>query len=149
MNSEYYLQSGLPIEGGPSPDGLDAEYWMGLQEERIKIQRCNSCLTWQWGPEWICHKCLSSDMGWCEVPPNGIIYSWQRVWHPAHAALTDQGPYIVVLVELPAAGNVRVVGNLLGNPQQNVNIGAEVVAHFEHHSDTENPYTLLQWRVAN
>jgi len=35
-------------------------------------------------------------------------------------------PYVVVLVELPDAGNVRMLGNLLGDPQQAVKIGAEV-----------------------
>ena len=30
--------------------------------------------------------------------------SWERAWHPVHPALKDHGPYIVVLVELPDAG---------------------------------------------
>ena len=32
-------------------------------------------------------------------------------------ALNGHGPYIVVLVELPEYGNIRMVGNLLGDPQ--------------------------------
>jgi uncharacterized OB-fold protein len=55
-------------------------------------------------------------------------------------------PYIAVLVELPEAGNVRMVGNLLGDPEQKVVIGSEVEAVFEDH-DGEEPYTLVQWRV--
>ena len=50
----------------------------------------------------------------------GVIYSWERVWHPVHPALAGHGPYIVVLVELPHAGGVRMVGNLLGDPRQAV-----------------------------
>ena len=118
-----YLHAGLP---GPvaAPDGLDAPYWQGLRDEQLLLQRCDACGRFQWGPEWICHRCLSFDVGYAPVEPRGVIYSYERVWHPVHPALTDQGPYVIVLVELPAADNVRVVGNLLGDPRERVEIGA-------------------------
>lgn len=141
-----YLKPGLP-QPAPMADGLDGPYWDGLREEKIRLQRCNQCNGWQWGPEWVCHQCLSFNMGFAEVPPVGRIFTWQRVWHPVHPALSEQGPYIVVVVELPGANNVRVVGNLLGDPHQTVVIGAAVEAVFEHHDAAEPPYTLLQWQV--
>jgi uncharacterized protein len=48
-----------------------------------------------------------------------------------------------VVVELPDAGNVRLVGNLLGDPMQEVRFDAPVEAVFEDHEG----YTLVQWRV--
>ena len=142
-----YLAPGLP-QPVPAPDGLDAPYWNGLKEEKILLQRCDDCGGWQWGPEWICHHCHSEKLSFEEVSGEGIIYSYERVWHPVHPALKEQGPYIVVLVELPDAGNVRLVGNLLGDPHQEVTIGAPVNAVFEHHPDGEPAFTLLQWTVA-
>jgi len=65
-----------------------------------------------------------------------------------HPALKEVGPYIIVVVELPHAGSVRMLGNLLGDPLQTVEIGAPVEAVFEHHNDAEPPFTLLQWRVS-
>ena len=120
-----YLRSGLPAPA-PQPDGLDAPFWEGLRSERLLLQRCNECEGWQWGPEWCCHRCHSFDLRYEEVEPTGIIYSHQRVWHPVHPALAEQGPYIIVLVELPHADNVRMIGNLLGEPQQPLEIGAAV-----------------------
>ena len=79
--------------------------------------------------------------------PRGRIYSWERAWHPVHPALTDHGPYIVVLVELPDAGGVRMLGNLLGDPRQAVQIGAPVEAVFEPHDEAAPPFTLVQWRM--
>ncbi|CAN0397084.1 unnamed protein product, partial [Phaeothamnion confervicola] len=76
------------------------------------------------------------------------LYSHQRVWHPVHPALQDQGPYIIALVEIPHADNVRLVGNLLGDPHQPLVIGTEVEAVFEQHAEAEPPFALLQWRVA-
>jgi uncharacterized protein len=38
-------------------------------------------------------------------------------------------------------------GNLLGDPRQQVTIGAQVLAVFEPHDDAATPYTLVQWRT--
>jgi uncharacterized OB-fold protein len=80
------------------------------------------------------------------VSGRGRIYSWERVWHPAHPALKGACPYLVVVVELDDAGGVRMVGNLLGDPMQEVRFDAKVEAVFEDH---RAGHTLIQWRVAS
>ena len=146
--SEAYLDPGLP-KPAPAPDGLDAPYWDAVAEERLVMQHCRDCGTWQWGPEWICHNCFSHNMAFDEVPQTARIYSYERVWHPVHPALNEQGPYIIVLVEFPAHDGARMVGNLLGNPRQDVEIGATVRAIFEHHQDDDPAHTLVHWEVAD
>jgi uncharacterized protein len=141
-----YLRPGLPAPA-PSPDGLDAPFWEGLGHGVLHLQRCRSCHQFQWGPEWCCHRCRSFDLGYDPVVAEGILYSHQRVWHPVHPALADQGAYVIALVELPHADNVRMVGNLLGDPMQPLEIGAPVRGVFEHHVDMQPNYTLLQWTV--
>lgn len=143
---KFYLPAGLPIPV-PDLDQLSRPYWDGLLQGKLKIQRCKVCSSWQFGPEWICHQCHSFELDWQEVVPEGLIYSWERVWHPSHAVLKNQGPYIAVLVELPEVGQVRMVGNLLGDPSQEVQIGASVVGVFESHANSSPPYALLHWRV--
>lgn len=144
-STSHYLPLGLPTPAA-EPDGLSEPYWTGLREERLCVQRCAHCATWQFGPEWICHHCHAFDPAWQEVASQGRIYSWERIWHPAHSALKGHGPYLAVLVELPHAGLVRMVGNLLGDPLQEVRIGAEVQGVFEHHTGHQPPFSLLQWR---
>ena len=61
-----YLADGLPVPVAAS-DGLDNPYWEGLAEDRLVLQRCAACDGWQWGPEWICHRCRSFDVGWQET----------------------------------------------------------------------------------
>lgn len=142
-----YLPSGLPIPVAEH-DGLSAPFWNGLRQGKLFVQRCQHCEAWQFGPEWICHVCHQFDPSWQDVEPRGRIYSWERVWHPSHDALTDHPPYLAVLVELQCAGDVRLVGNLLGDPMQEVAIGSEVEGVFEHHPDASPPFSLLQWRLA-
>ena len=140
-----YLTDGL-AQPKAQADGLDTPYFEGANAGRLVLQRCNACRRFQWGPEWICHHCHCFDLGWDDVVAEGTIYSYERVWHPVHPALKEQGPYIVVLVELPHADDVRLVGNLLGDPQAHVQIGARVRAVFEHHADAPAPFTLVQWQ---
>ena len=141
-----YHPAGLPIPV-PEADGLSAPFWNGLREERVRIQHCAHCGTWQHGPEWLCHRCHTFDPALEDVAPEGRVYSWERVWHPVHPCLKDRGPYLVVLVELPQAGGVRLLGNLLGDPMQEIPIGALVRGVFEHHLDARLSFTLLQWQL--
>ncbi|MFT5268063.1 MAG: putative OB-fold protein [Acidimicrobiales bacterium] len=141
-----YLAAGLPAPM-PARDGLDAPFWQGLAEEKLLLQRCQSCQRWQWGAEWVCHQCRSFDLTFEETEATGIIYSHQRVWHPVHPALADQGAFVIVLVELAHADNVRMVGNLLGDPMQDLEIGATVTGVYEHHADNDPNFTLLQWQT--
>lgn len=142
--STPYLASGLPP---PQPTALDVPFWAGLREERLLLQRCNGCGRFQWGPEWICHRCLSFDLGYAPVDARGVLFSHERIWHPVHPALVGRVPYVVVLVELPHADGVRMVGNLLGDPLQPLEIGASVLGVFEHHTSQAPGFTLLQWRM--
>jgi uncharacterized OB-fold protein len=142
------LATGLP-KPVPAPDGLDAPFWEAAAENVLKLQHCGSCDRWQWGPEWICHHCHSDKVALDAVEPTGRIYSFERVWHPVHPALQEQGPYLIVLVEFPQAGDVRMVGNLLGDPNQDVKIGSPVEAVFEHHREEDPPFTLIQWQATD
>ena len=138
----------LPERLTPVPErgGLDEPYWAALAQRRLDVQRCRACDHWQWGPEWICSECASFDVGWDEVPPvqgeyRGEIFSWERVWHPTDRGLADAVPYVAVLVSLPTAGDIRMLGNLLGDPRAEVTIGTAVRAVIEAHDG----YSLVQW----
>jgi uncharacterized protein len=139
-----YLPQGMPVPA-PTGDGVDREFWEGAKRHELVVQHCGKCGTFQMTPEWICHNCHSLEVGWRRVTPRGRIYSFERVWHPAHPALKGACPYLVVVVEIPDAGNVRLVGNLLGDPMQDVKFDTEVEAVFEDHPEG---HTLIQWRVA-
>ena len=144
----HYLPEGLPAPA-PYPDGLAAEYWDAAKRHELLVQRCSACKGWQWGPELICYQCHSFDLGYERVSGRGVVFSWERCWYPVHPALKDGVPYLVVLVELPDAGNVRMVGNLLGDPMQSVPIGAPVEAVFEDHGSGDDAYSLVQWRLSS
>ena len=111
------------IEGSPrsKPSSLDAPFWKGLQNNVLKLQYWQSCSSWQWEPERICH--------------------------PVNPELVQQGAYLIVLVEMPEAGNVRLIGTSVGDPHQSIYIVEEVVGFFEYHVG-EQPSSLLNSALA-
>ena len=137
------LPEGLPAPA-PLPDGLDRPYWDAAKRHELVAQRCNACGRFQWGPEWICHRCHSFDLGYARVRGPARIFSWERAWHPVHPALKEAVPYVVLLVGFPEADGIRMIGNLAGDPRAPVAIGARVEPVFEDHG----AYTLVQWRNA-
>jgi uncharacterized OB-fold protein len=149
MPTEQHSAKSVLPEGLPAPqstrDGLDQGFWDAARRHELVVQRCNDCAIFQFGPEWICHNCRSTNLGWHRVSGRGRVYSWERVWHPVHPALRDACPYMVVLVELPDAGNVRMVGNLTGDARDELTIGTPVEVVFEDH---QPGFTLVQWRRA-
>lgn len=143
MSDQTYLPAGALPAPEPMNDGLDVPFWEGLNSGVLRLQHCTPCDAFQWGPEWICHRCLGEQLQWVDVDPVGTIYSWERVWHPVTPALAEAVPYIAILVEVEGTG-VRVVGNLLGPKDQDVRIGSSVEGVFEQHDG----YALLQWRAS-
>lgn len=132
---------------GPSPDGLDEPYWLGLREGELRIQRCTRCERWIWAPSPICPDCHSFDLDFVAVPQVGTIYSWTRTWQPFAPQTVGHLPYVVVLVELPHAGGRRVLGVLLDADEVTPVIGARVHGEIEP-ADSLDGWPLLRWRLA-
>ncbi|WP_328586853.1 Zn-ribbon domain-containing OB-fold protein [Mycolicibacterium novocastrense] len=131
---------------GPGEDGLDAPHWEGLRDGRLLLQRCLNCATWVWSPRPICPSCHGFEMIWEPVDPVGAIYSWTRTWQPFTRESTGHLPYVVVLVELPAAGSKRVLGVLANADGATPAIGASVRGVIEQPPDDEH-WPLVRWHL--
>ena len=129
----------------PSADGLDAPYWEGTRAHEIRVQRCADCGTFRWSPEWLCYACHSFTTDWVTVEPHGVLFSFQRIWHPVSPVLADALPYITVLVDLVDAKGIRMLGNYAGHPIDELRIGTPMSPVFEDHA-ADPPYTLVHWR---
>ena len=129
---------------GPSADGLDTPHWNGLQADKLMLQHCRNCSTWVWAPRPICPSCHSFDMGWDDVDPVGTVYSWTRTWQPFTPEAAGHLPYVVVLVELPAAGHRRVMGVLAHADRRTIRIGERVRGEIEQSSDDRH-WPLVRW----
>ncbi len=127
-------------------DQFTKEYWEHAKKHELVIQKCNNCGTFRFTPAPICYHCQSFDFEWHKVSGKGTVYSYTIVHYPAHPALKEKVPYNIVLVEIPDAGNVRILGNLIdGTPDEEILIGMPVEVTFEKINDD---VTLPQWKRA-
>lgn len=136
-------------EGLPTPDVNDqsiAGYWEHAKKHELVIQKCTNCGTFRHTPMAACYNCQSFDFEWAKVSGKGTIYSYTIVHHPVHPVVKEKVPYNVILVEIPDAGNVRVVGNLIDDtPNEDIKIGMPVEVTWE---DINDDVTLPQWKRA-
>ncbi|HZQ36007.1 MAG TPA: OB-fold domain-containing protein [Dehalococcoidia bacterium] len=108
-----------------SSPGADLPYWTALAQGVLKLPRCGGCSRWQWPAVWRCGECSSWEQEWQQVEPRGTVYSWTRTCHP-FASEDLPPPYVTLLVELPQAGKIRLLG-LLDPAEAKPWIGAAVV----------------------
>jgi uncharacterized OB-fold protein len=113
----------------------------------IAIQQCEACGTLQHPPEEICHACGGMSFTTSILPSAGTVHSFTIVHHSVAAALDAAVPYTVVLVSLDAAPHLRVVGNLIGGPVDDVAIGMPVTAVWlERIAEDGTNIQLPQWQ---
>ena len=115
----------------------------------VAVQRCTACETLQHPPEEICHACGGMAFDTVTLSPNGTVHSYTVVHYAANPALAEAVPYIVVLVSLDEAPELRVVGNLLDADRGDLRIGMPVVADWDERvADDGTSILLPQWRPA-
>jgi uncharacterized OB-fold protein len=113
----------------------------------LTLQQCDDCGVVQHPPEEVCHACGGMVFSSKVVRPSGTVHSYTVVHHSVHPALDGFVPYTVVLVALDDEPGVRVVGNLLDVPVDEVAIGMPVVATWEELAGEDGTVVLLpQWQ---
>ena len=126
--------------------GADDHYWQALEEGRFELPRCAGCSRWTWPAHWRCGECGSWDFEWTGVEPKGTVYSWTRTYlsfdRVRERAATV--PYVLVLCELPEAGNRRVLGVLKGS-EDGLRVGAPVHGVIDPPASESKGYATIRW----
>ena len=104
------ILTGMPV---PEPTIKSQPYFDALNDGRLAIPTCTACGAHHWAPVPLCPQC-GGELSWQEVAPEGTIYSLTTVHQASNAALVDQVPYTIALVDV--APGVRLIFNLVAPP---------------------------------
>ncbi len=128
--------------------GADDEYWRGLEDGKFRLPQCSSCQNWTWPAHYRCGKCGSWDFKWVDLEPKGTVFTYTRSQYAFDRVLErkDDVPYVTVVAEIPAAGNVRVMGVLKGD-ETGLAIGAPVKGSIEPPSAKTKHYPSIRWEL--
>ena len=89
----------------------------------VAVLRCGSCGRLEVPPAYICSSCGSRVLNGCEVPGEGVLYTYSTVYAPL-AAFEDDAPYTLAIVEL--LDGVRVTGRVVGAEPGELAVGMEL-----------------------
>jgi uncharacterized protein len=102
-----------PLFAGDLDQDDAAFFWPGLAAGEVRLQCCAGCGRHRFPPMPSCPYCARPGGDVVVVPAEGFIYSLVRVRRAFSAALADDVPYTVAVVDLPE--RVRLLGVIPGD----------------------------------
>jgi uncharacterized OB-fold protein len=113
----------------PSPTLDTQPYWDGLNEGRLRLQRCADCGKVRHYPRPVCDACFSMNVAWMDASGNGRVHSWTVTHHAFHPGFKPELPYTLVTVDLDEG--VRMQAQLRGLDARELRVGLPVRVAFE------------------
>ena len=113
----------------PEPDEDSRPYFDGLREGRLRLQRCQACLSWMFPVRRRCQQCGSTDIGWADASGRGTVFSHARLRREVHPRHAGRLPLVVAWIDLEEG--VRIASNVVGVEPEDVKVGQAVELDFE------------------
>ena len=123
------------------------EFWDGMKRHELRVQHCNDCDRSYLYPRPFCPRegCHSRNVEWRTATGQGSLATYV-IAHRGHPAFTEDGPYIIAVVELD--NGARLMTNIIGvedaTPEQ-LPVGAAVEIVY---ADVNDDVTLPHFQLA-
>ncbi|MGW0536087.1 Zn-ribbon domain-containing OB-fold protein [Streptomyces sp. NPDC003032] len=122
----------------PTMDDDGTPFWAYAARGELRIQTCTACGEPRFPPRPCCPHCQSFGSEWRRMSGRGRVWSYVVPHPPLLPAYAAQAPYNAIVVELADAPRIRLVGNLVAEPDAPLNsvaprrlrIGAKVQVVF-------------------
>lgn len=111
----------------PELDPINAEFFKGLSNGKLLVQKCSKCGNLQFYPKPICVECSSVDLNWHETSGEGTIYSFTNINRVIMNSkeFGQDVPYTIASIELREG--IRLYGRILKDSKE-PSIGDKVVS---------------------
>ncbi|MEV4565881.1 OB-fold domain-containing protein [Nonomuraea sp. NPDC049419] len=111
----------------PAVNDDTAFFWEGAKQGELRIQACADCGERRHPPGPLCPRCRSANRGHTVASGEGVLFSYVVHHHPPVPG--RETPFVVGVVELPEG--VRVVGDVVGCPPEDVEVGMRLRVRFD------------------
>ncbi|MFG2771675.1 Zn-ribbon domain-containing OB-fold protein [Streptomyces sp. NPDC048350] len=136
----------------PVVDEDGAPFWEYAARGELRIQGCADCGELRFPPRPCCPHCQSFAAEWRLMSGRGRIWSYVLPHPPLLPDYAAQAPYNAVVVELADAPRIRLVGNVVADPDAaldsvdpgRLRIGAGVRVAFTETDGMTVPRWLLE-----
>jgi uncharacterized OB-fold protein len=100
----------LGLRALPQPDHASEYYWRSAADGTLVLQRCTSCLQFQFYPRSLCTRC-TGETEWVEASGRGTLYTYTVIRQNRSGAFSALSPYAVGIVQLEEG--VRMMSNIV------------------------------------
>lgn len=126
-------------------DAWTAPFWEAAKAHRLVVARCAACGHHRLPPTPFCPACRSQEIDWAESSGRGVVYSYTVVSREIMPGMTDSLPYVPAVIELPDAGGVRLISNVVDAEVTDIVVGAPVEVVWD---DREDGVTIPRFVLA-
>jgi uncharacterized protein len=84
----------------PLTDGLSEVYWQAASRQRLLIQHCLACGSYQFYPRSHCRSCLAPEPEWVQASGRGRLHTFSVVHRSTNPEFAEDCPYVFAIVEL-------------------------------------------------
>lgn len=127
----------------PVPTATSAPFWAGLDEGKVRIQRCEACAAWVFYPRTRCNRCLSDRLQWHNVSGAATLYTYTIARQPTAPQFADEVPQVLAVVQLDEG--VRLTTTLARVAEADIRIGMALRPLFDRVGEG---VTLLRYQPA-
>jgi uncharacterized OB-fold protein len=117
----------------PTTSDESGPFWAATRERRFVLPWCTACDAAVWYPRTVCPRCFGDAVEWRADDGDGTVYAASVHTRPGAGRVEEDGPYVVVLVDLDAG--VRMMSNVVECPPDDVVVGMRVALAWEPLSD--------------
>ncbi len=119
-------------------------YWDAADRHELMLQKCETCHAYNHPPGPACAKCGSTELSWENqgTTITGKVYSYVVSYRPFLPGFQDDLPTIIVVIQLDHLQEVKIIGNLLECPPEDIKIGMPVKMIWQ---DITEDRALPQW----
>ncbi|MEU6419585.1 Zn-ribbon domain-containing OB-fold protein [Streptomyces spiralis] len=110
---------------------LTAPYWEAARDRRLCLQRCAVCGLYVHFPQLECPRCANTELPYEQVSGRGVVHTFSIVHRTFAPGFAARVPYVIAWIELVEQAGLRVFGNVLHCPPEQVCIGMPVELCFE------------------
>lgn len=116
-------------------DRWTAPFWAAARQHKLTCAQCGECGHFRMPPTPFCPECHSQEVTWPELPATGTLYSYTVIERAAIPAMETNLPIVPAVVELDGAPGTRLITNLVDCPVEDIRIGMQLTAVFDHVGD--------------
>ena len=127
------------------PDAHTQPFWDAAKDHRLVAAKCAADGTVVMPPTGYCPKCRGTEMEWVDLSGRATLYTYTVVRHAVIPAVTQTLPYVIGIVKLPDADDVKMITNIVDCDVDELKIGQELEVVWHEHSPE---FTLPLFRPA-